>query len=171
MDSGVTDHITGELEKLTICDKYHGGDQVHAANGSGMEIDHIGHSTLHSPAGKIHLQNILHVPKAKKSLVSVNRLVRDNNIFLEFHPNHFSIKEQQTKETLLSGRCEGGLYPLKSSNKEVLAAVKPSSTLWHSRLGHAYSQVVQQILSLHNLPVLLESSNHVCDVCQQGKSH
>jgi hypothetical protein len=93
MDSGVTDHITGELEKLTICDKYHGGDQVHAANGSGMEIDHIGHSTLHSPAGKIHLQNILHVPKAKKSLVSVNRLVRDNNIFLEFHSNHFSIKE------------------------------------------------------------------------------
>lgn len=66
MDSGATDHITGDLEKLTTRDRYHGGDQVHAANGSGMEIDHIGHSILHSPAGKIHLQNILHVPKAKK---------------------------------------------------------------------------------------------------------
>jgi hypothetical protein len=40
-----------------------------------MEIDHIGHSVLHSPTGQIHLQNILHVPRARKSLVSVNRLV------------------------------------------------------------------------------------------------
>lgn len=49
MDSGATDHITSDLEKLTIRDKYHGGEHVHAANGSGMEISHVGHSTLHSP--------------------------------------------------------------------------------------------------------------------------
>ncbi|XP_021313466.1 uncharacterized protein LOC110434092 isoform X1 [Sorghum bicolor] len=35
VDSGATDHITGDLEKLTVRDKYQGGDQVHAANGSG----------------------------------------------------------------------------------------------------------------------------------------
>jgi histone deacetylase 1/2 len=128
---------------------------VHAANGSGMEIDHIGHS----------------VPKARKSLVSVNRLARDNNVFLEFHPNHFSIKEQQTKRTLLNGRCEGGLYPLKSSNKQVLGVVKPSSSLWHSRLGHASTQVVQQVISHHKLQFLRESNNRVCDACQQGKIH
>ena len=38
-DSDATDHITGELEKLTVRDKYDGGEQVHAANGTGMEID------------------------------------------------------------------------------------------------------------------------------------
>ena len=38
-DSGSTDHIMGDLEKLFVRDKYHGGDQVHVANGSGMEID------------------------------------------------------------------------------------------------------------------------------------
>jgi hypothetical protein len=54
MDSGATDHITGELEKLIVRDKYNGGDQVHVANGSGMEIDHIGHSVLHSPTGNIY---------------------------------------------------------------------------------------------------------------------
>lgn len=48
MDTGTTDHITSELEKLTARDKYHGGDQVQAANGSGIEITHIGHSTLRS---------------------------------------------------------------------------------------------------------------------------
>jgi len=178
VDSGATDHITGDLEKLTVRDRYHGSDQVHAANGSGMEIDHIGHSVLQSSNGKINLQNILHVPKADKSLISVNRLTRDNNVFIEFHPNHFSIKEQQTKKTVHSGRCERGLYPLKLSNKQepggvkhALGVVKPSCSLWHSRLGHASTQVVQKIISRHKLPVSKDSSHQVCNACQQGKCH
>jgi hypothetical protein len=36
VDSGATDHITGELEKLSFHDKYHGGEQVLSANGVGM---------------------------------------------------------------------------------------------------------------------------------------
>jgi hypothetical protein len=112
MDSGATDHITNELEKLSFCDKYHGNDQIHAANGQGMEISHVGHITLQSPSNsQIHLRNVLHVPHANKSLVSVNRLARDNRVFFEFHPDHFSIKEQATKKTLLRGRSKGGLYP------------------------------------------------------------
>ena len=84
----------------------------------------------------------------------------------------FFIKEQQTKKILHTGRCEGGLYPFKpSSNKQGLAAIKPSSSLWHHRLGHASQQVVHQILSCHNLPIFRESNNNVCDACQQGKHH
>jgi histone deacetylase 1/2 len=33
MDTGATDHITSDLEKLTVHDKYYGGDQVHTASG------------------------------------------------------------------------------------------------------------------------------------------
>ena len=93
MDFGATDHISNELEKLTIRDKYHSGGQVHAANGLGMEITLVGHGLLRSPTSNIQLKNILHVPKASKNLVSVNRLTRDNNVFLEFHRNHCSIKK------------------------------------------------------------------------------
>ncbi|KAK1684491.1 hypothetical protein QYE76_045339 [Lolium multiflorum] len=32
-DTGATDHITGELNKLTMKEKYHGREQIHAANG------------------------------------------------------------------------------------------------------------------------------------------
>ena len=93
VDSGSTDHVTSELEKLTIHDKYGGHDQVHSASGVGMEIDHIGSSILHTPSSDIHLNKILHVPKATKNLLSVHRLARDNNAFLEFHPSYFSIKD------------------------------------------------------------------------------
>jgi hypothetical protein len=32
-DTGATDHITGNLEKLMIRDKYRGKDKIHTANG------------------------------------------------------------------------------------------------------------------------------------------
>jgi hypothetical protein len=48
-DTGATDHISGELSKLTTHDKYKGQDRVHTADGNGMFIRHIGHSTLHTP--------------------------------------------------------------------------------------------------------------------------
>jgi hypothetical protein len=178
MDTGATDHITSDLERLTIRDKYNGADQVHAANGSGMEITHVGHSLLRTPDSKIHLKNILHVPKANKNLLSVHHLTNDNDVFVEFHPKHFTIKEEETKRILLTGRCEGGLYPLRSSpnksssNKQVLGAVRPTTSLWHQRLGHASAPVVKQILSRHKLSCVPDSNNeHVCNACQQGKAH
>jgi histone deacetylase 1/2 len=172
MDTGASDHITGELEKLTMREKYHGGDQVHTASGSGMEIKHIGHGVLNFPTSRLHLKNILHVPSASKDLLSVHRLANDNNVFFEFHPKHYCVKDQETRTTLLTGPCKNGLYPVKSSNKRVLGVTKPSASLWHHRLGHPASSVVQHVLNHHKLPFVKESNKAgVCDACQKGKSH
>jgi hypothetical protein len=144
-------------------------------SGKSMEINHVDSSILRTRTSKIHLNNILHVPQATKSLLSINCLAHDNNAFLEFHPDHFSIKEQGTRKTLLQGKCEGGLYPLKSiknKNKQALGALKPSISLWHHRLGHASTQVVKQVLNRHRLPFVSESNKStICDACQKGKSH
>jgi len=175
--SGATDHISNELDKLSVRGTYQGGDQVHTANGSGMAIDHVGHSILHTLVRSIKLNNIFHVPHASKDLLSVRRLARDNHAFLEFHPDHFAIKEQATGKTLLRGPCEDGLYPLKSefksqTNKEVFEVFKPTTSVWHHRLGHPSSHVVEQVLGHHNLSFAKESREHfVCDSCQKGKSH
>ena len=130
-DSGSTDHITGDLEKLSVRDKYHGGDQVHTANGSGMEIDQIGRSFVRTLNKDLVLNNVLYVPQASKNLISVHKLARDNDAFFEFHPSYFLIKDQTTKKVLLRGWCEGGLYPLKSfrfPNKQAHGVTKlPSS--------------------------------------------
>lgn len=74
---------------------------------------------------------------------------------------------------LLKGQCEGGLYPLKlPSNKQVLGVSKPTTSLWHHRLGHAAAPVVQEILSRHKLSFVRDQENKViCDACQRGKSH
>ena len=100
-----TNHITGELEKLTMHEKYRGHDQVYtAANGAGMEISHIGQFNHQNPTYKILLLMkscmFLMLPK---TLLSVHRIALDNNVFLEFHPFFFSIKDQITKRILYRG--------------------------------------------------------------------
>ena len=101
VDSGSTDHITGELEKLTVRDKYNGADQVHTASGAGMKIDQTGHSVVHTPGQDLFLNNVLYVPKANKNLVSVHRLAKDNHAFLEFHPSHFFCQGSGNEENTL----------------------------------------------------------------------
>ena len=104
-DTGATDHVTSDLEKLSFREKYKGGDHIHTASGAGMEIKHVGHTIVPTPSKPLHLNNILHVPQAAKNLVSVHRLAKDNSAFLEFHPDHFLIKDQATRNTILKGRC------------------------------------------------------------------
>ena len=50
IDTGATDHITGELEKLSVKEKYNGGEQIHTASGAGMDISHVGNTVVHTPS-------------------------------------------------------------------------------------------------------------------------
>lgn len=68
-DIGATDHVTGELEKLTVCDKYKGHDQIHTASGSRMEITHVGHSIVKTPSRDLILKDILYAPRASKCII------------------------------------------------------------------------------------------------------
>jgi histone deacetylase 1/2 len=176
-DSGATNHITRELEKLTAKDKYHGNDQVHTASGACMRISHIGKSFVCTPNRDLVLNNFLYIPKVGKNLVSVHRLTSDNHAFIEYHPDCFLIKDQVMKKMLFRGACEGGLYPLKSrvpssSNKVMFGTTRVSSSRWHSRLGHPSSLVVQQVLSRNKIAFVHDLNKEiVCDACQKGKSH
>jgi hypothetical protein len=95
MDSGATDHLTGHLERLHVHDRYDGKDQVQVANGAGLSISHIGHSLLAGSSPR--LNNILRVPNLHQHLLSVYRLVCDNDVFVEFHHRFFCVKEKVTK--------------------------------------------------------------------------
>ena len=157
MDTGATDHLTSHLERLHVHDRYNGKDQVQVANGAGLSISHIGHSNL--AGSSIRLNNILHVPHLQQHLLSVYRLVCDNDVFVEFHHRFFCVKDKVTKRILLEGRSYGGLYPAPfsraTSSRHALSAGKANLTQWNQRLGHPTNKVVQSIVSQNNLSVLL----------------
>jgi hypothetical protein len=97
------DHIIGDLDKLTMHDTYGGHDQIHAANGSGMNIAHIGTSIIPTLTHALALNNVLHVPSTHKNLISVHRYILDNDTFIEFHPYFFLIKDRKMRKVPSSG--------------------------------------------------------------------
>jgi histone deacetylase 1/2 len=92
-DTAATDHFTNDLAKLSVYEPYNGKDQLQTANGSGMRIKHIGHSIIPSSSHPLHLKNILHVPDITHNLLPVKKFTHDNNIFFEFHPWYFLVKD------------------------------------------------------------------------------
>jgi histone deacetylase 1/2 len=114
VDTGAMDHLTSDLNKLSMHDTYNGHEQIRTASWTGMNIDHVGHAIVRTPSRNLHLKNVLHVPDARKNLISVHLLAANNRPFLEFHLNFFLIKDQATKKVLLRGKCRGDLYPLPS---------------------------------------------------------
>jgi hypothetical protein len=131
-DSGATDHVTGELDKLTMKNNYNSNDQIYMANGSGMYIKQIGQSIIHTPLCDLKLNNVHHV-QASKNLASIHHIAFDNNIFFELHPHVFFIKDRESRKILLHGKARGGLHPLPCSttstfNKHELISSKNSTT-------------------------------------------
>lgn len=173
-DSGATDHITGELDKLNVREQYSGKDQVHTASGSGMKITHVGKSVIRTPSGSFQLKEVLHVPHTTKNLCAVGRLTTNNNVSVEYFPNSFVIKDLATRRVLFQGPSEGGLYPISggSSSRQALSSTRLSRERWHCRLGHPSSPVVDQVVTKSGLRCDSKpDKTSVCDACHQGKSH
>jgi histone deacetylase 1/2 len=174
-DTGATDHITHQLDRLNTHEKYLGRDNVKAANGTGMTIANIGKSIINTNSRPLLLNDVLHVPKTTKNLLSVHKLTRDNDVFIEYHPWYFLVKDRLTRRVLARGSSRGGLYPFgpgAAASRKFSFSATTSSELWHRRLGHPAQQVVQQIIRAFNLPCVSRSKNNpVCDACMQAKSH
>jgi histone deacetylase 1/2 len=171
-DSGATDHLTSELDKLSVKERYGGKDKVHTADGSGMHIRHVGHSTIPNSTRSLQLRDVLHVPSVTRNLLSVPKFTRDNNVFFEFHPWYFFVKDRATREILLRGGVHGGLYRIDDPFiKQVFSGLKVSREKWHARLGHPATPIVRHVLHRNKLPLYGSTNNVICDSCQQGKSH
>jgi hypothetical protein len=176
-DSGTIDHITEDLDKLTMHDHYPGNNQIHAANGAGMNITHIGKTIIPTSHHDLVLDNVLHVPSTHKNLISIHWFTLDNNTFIEFHPYFFFIKDQKTRKVLLHGPCKGSLYHLPPSSsrfwKLVFSAIKILVDRWHSRLDHPSRDIICRVVSMSYLPCASfdVSSGYVCDACACAKAH
>jgi hypothetical protein len=100
-DTGAIDHIMSELDKISTKEIYTGQEKIQTANGSGMRISYVGNSTLQTPTCNLHLNNILHVPRTQKNLLSVHSLTIDNPIFIKYHSCYFLVKDRAMRKVLL----------------------------------------------------------------------
>jgi hypothetical protein len=111
--------------------------------------------------------------------LSTQKLVHDNNAFMELHPSFFCVKDQATQRVLFHGRNHNGLYPVPcpvlsscSSSHAALSSVTASVDLWHHRLGHPSSSIIESIVRSNNLACAPRPmSSLVCDPCHRANVH
>jgi hypothetical protein len=116
------------------------------------------------------------VPHIKKPLLSVQKFCLENNVFFEFHPFLFYVKDLMTKEVLFSGRSRDGLYILSASSAMSLpqvfssTCVSTSTDVWHRRLGHPSPRIMNFLVSTKQVSCTSKQFNFNCLACPLGKS-
>jgi len=151
IDSAASHNITGDLAKLSVHSEYDGTDEVVIGDGSGLRVSHTGSLAFHSPTRTFHITDTLCAPSIHKNLIFVHHFTLRNNVFIEFHPFFFLVKDQITGAVLFKGVCENGVYKLPDSlvsSPKMVANVHERTSLdgWHKRLGHPSQKLVTQII-------------------------
>ena len=63
-------------------------------HGAGMHIHNFGHAILPTPSSRsLALKHVLYVPDATRNLLSMSKLSRDNNVFIDLHPHDLLVKD------------------------------------------------------------------------------
>ncbi|KAL4364001.1 hypothetical protein GQ457_04G007680 [Hibiscus cannabinus] len=109
-DSGATYHVASNVSVLQEKNDYSGNGKVHLGEGTFLLINHVGSSCIEGTSRSLCLDLILHVPQITKNLLSVAKFAQDNCVFFEFHDDVCYVKDSRTKEVLLQGKLDGGLY-------------------------------------------------------------
>ena len=94
-------------------------------NGSSLSISHIESSIFHKSSCPLYLNNILHVPRITKNLISVSKFTRDNNVVVEFFSDYLLITDKTMRQVLLKWMLKDGLYQLDVSNKTESVMLAP----------------------------------------------
>lgn len=117
VDSGCSNHMTGEHEKLQESRNYEGSKVVVIADNSKLSIAHIG-NVVFCPEDnnrELKLEGVYHVPGMKKNLLSVSQLASAGHYVL-FGPDDVKIyKEFVTpSKPILKGRRSDSIYVMSA---------------------------------------------------------
>ncbi|KAE8683196.1 putative disease resistance protein [Hibiscus syriacus] len=155
VDSGCSNHMTGDKQKLQNLSEYNRGCVVVTTDNSRLPITHI---------------------RMKKNLLSVAQLTSSGHYVL-FGPQDVKVyRDVKILETpTIEGRHLESIYVMSAESAYVERIRKnKTSDLWHMRLGHvSYSKLSVMVKKsmLKELPQLDVRTDTVRAGCQYGKSH
>ena len=147
-------------------------------DGTGLSITHTGSTSLLTNNSAFQLNDVLCVPDIKTNLISIYQFCVTNNVFVEFLPMCFQVKDLHTGEPLVQGITKDGVYEwpaIKSSSSPPIIAfssTKTTSSNWHHRLGHPAFPILKHVIFEFQLNISSPLSKElVCNACCCNKSH
>ncbi|RVW15050.1 Retrovirus-related Pol polyprotein from transposon RE1 [Vitis vinifera] len=158
-DSGANIHVTSDAANLAISQPYEGIDIVGIGNGVGLIISRTGNATIKAPSSTLALNDVAYCPQASTHFLSINKFCKNNNVLFELTGSNFLMKDLKTRDTLMIGPSDKGLYPINlqqlSSSKfhafSMTVGVKAFTATWHCRLGHPLSSTLHNVLHNYSL--------------------
>nr|CAD1834390.1 unnamed protein product [Ananas comosus var. bracteatus] len=178
INSGCSNHMTGDKDKLLSTTEYKGGRVVVTANKSKLPITHIG-KTIITPKFSPHqvqLQKVYHVPGMKKNLLSVSQLTASGNCVV-FGPQDVKVfrSSKISRIQIMEGKKVESIYVMSAESAYVEKTRKSETAdLWHTRLGHVgyhKLKIMMERSMLKGLPQLEIRGDTICAGCQFGKAH
>ncbi|KAL5769820.1 hypothetical protein ACOSP7_013974 [Xanthoceras sorbifolium] len=178
VDSGCSNHMTGDRQKLQNLSEYKGNRVVVTADNSRLPIAHIG-KTIVTPrynTNQVPLQDVYHVPGMKKNLLSVAQFTSSGHYVL-FGPQDVKVFRDLkiSGKPTMEGRRLESVYVMSAESAYVNKTRRnETADLWHMRLGHVSYSKLSMIVKksmLKGLPQLDVRMDTVCAGCQYGKAH
>jgi hypothetical protein len=179
-DSAANAHITNDLDNLHLQQPFQNFDTIAVGNGSTLAIVNSGSTTLHSPYSDFSLKHVLHCSKAAGNLISIQRFCLDNDYYFILTSTHYYILDMQIQSLLQEEKSENGMYSIRRGKKShrgskaftAALGIKTTPLVWHFKLGHPSSEVVNRVIQENKLPISTVDINKtsLCTSCQLGKS-
>ncbi|GKA36825.1 ribonuclease H-like domain-containing protein [Tanacetum coccineum] len=171
IDSRANQHLTvSTVRMFNIVDISDLKLNVGYPNGTISTISHVGNLNL---TNNVILYDVLVVPGYYVSLLSVNKLIRDSTMFIDFDEDKCYIQDFKKEKILGTGSKTDGLYLFNMNNdysvgkSNMVLSSHVSKLLWHNRLGHLADQVL--FVLKNDLSISKNSFVPVCEVCHRAK--
>ena len=126
IDSGATDHMTGNHHLFSSYAPYANPSSITIANGSYTRV--LGSRNV-TPTPSVSLSSVLNVPDLAFNLLSPSKLTRQLNCFISLFPDHCLIQDLTTKQIIGRGYESGGHYFLDDRCRVPLLALVVSLRL------------------------------------------
>ncbi|RVW82100.1 Retrovirus-related Pol polyprotein from transposon RE1 [Vitis vinifera] len=187
VDTGASDHMTGDAAILQNYKPSNGHSSVHIADGSKSKIAGTGSIKL---TKDLYLDSVLHVPNLDCNLLSISKLAHDLQCVTKFYPNLCVFQDLKSGKMIGSAELCSGLYLLSCgqfSNQVSQASCVQSQSMSESFNSVSNSKVNKdsEIIMLHYrlghpsfvylaklFPKLFINKNpasYHCEICQFAK--
>ncbi|KAK2437071.1 putative mitochondrial protein [Trifolium repens] len=159
IDSGVSDHVTGNKSLFSSLSTSGFLPSITSANGSQTRSQGIGTVQI---LPSLSVDSVLYIPGCPFNLLSVNRLTRSLDCIVTFTNSNVTLQDRCSGRTIGVGCESQGLYYL-SLTSNTCSATDSSLTI-HAQLGHPSLPKLQKLV-----PSLSKLSSLHCESCQLGK--
>ena len=161
LDSGASNHMTGQKSLLSMCKAVEPID-IHTASGKTIRSSTVGSISI----GNHVISEVLSVPGLQFNLLSVHQLTK-KGVTVEFF-NDIAVLKLDGEVIFKAVKGADGLYRIVNTSFSNYSLV--SASVWHDRLGHISHGKLKKMMSL------IGDSSYIpldkvdsCDICTQSK--